>query len=76
MLLVFTIGHQYAQHTLNERLQLRQMQPKSLDIVVYVDRISEEKEDKTQQPVQVLGQSLHPVNWLLYLKIKSKLSVR
>ena len=46
------------------------MQPKSLDIIVYVDRISEEKEDKTQQPVQVLGQSLHPVNWLLYLKIK------
>ena len=67
---LFTIGHQYAQHALNERLQLRQMQPKSLDIVVYVDRISEEKEDKTQQPVQVLGQSLHPVNWLLYLKIK------
>ncbi len=64
----FTIGHQYAQYALNERLELRQMQPKSLDIIVYVDRISEEKEDKTQQPVQVLGQSLHPVNWLLYLK--------
>ncbi|HCU74615.1 MAG TPA: DNA internalization-related competence protein ComEC/Rec2 [Acinetobacter baumannii] len=65
---LFTIGHQYAQHALNQRLVLRQMQPKSLDIIVYVDRISDEKEDKTQQPVQVLGQSLHPVNWLLYLK--------
>ncbi len=70
----FTIGHQYAQYALNERLELRQMQPKSLDIIVYVDRISEEKEDKTQQPVQVLGQSLHPVNWLLYLKNQKVIS--
>ncbi|MDU6159070.1 MAG: ComEC/Rec2 family competence protein, partial [Acinetobacter sp.] len=70
----FTIGHQYAQHTLNQRLELRQMQPKTLDIVVYVDHISEEKEDKTQQPVQVLGQSLHPVNWLLYLKNQKVIS--
>jgi len=65
---LFVIGHQYAQHALNERLQLREMQPESLDIVVYIDRISEEKDNKTQQLAQVLGQSSHVVNWLLYLK--------
>ncbi|WP_151964199.1 DNA internalization-related competence protein ComEC/Rec2 [Acinetobacter oleivorans] len=65
---LFVIGHLYAQHALNERLQLREMQPESLDIVVYIDRISEEKEDKIQQLAQVLGRSSHVVNWLLYLK--------
>ncbi|MGB8810384.1 MAG: DNA internalization-related competence protein ComEC/Rec2 [Acinetobacter calcoaceticus] len=65
---LFIIGHQYAQHALNERLQLREMQPESLDIVVYIDRISEEKDNKTQQLAQVLGRSSHVVNWLLYLK--------
>ncbi|MGE8550545.1 MAG: DNA internalization-related competence protein ComEC/Rec2, partial [Acinetobacter calcoaceticus] len=63
---LFIIGHQYAQHALNERLQLREIQPESLDIVVYIDRISEEKDNKTQQPAQVLGRSSHVVNWLLY----------
>lgn len=65
---LFIIGHQYAQHALNERLQLREMQPESLDIVVYIDRISEENDNKTQQLAQVLGRSSHVVNWLLYLK--------
>lgn len=65
---LFIIGHQYAQHALNERLELREMQPESLDIVVYIDRISEEKDNKTQQLAQVLGRSSHVVNWLLYLK--------
>jgi len=65
---LFVIGHQYAQHALNKRLQLREMQPESLDIVVYIDRISEEKDNKTQQLAQVLGRSSHAVNWLLYLK--------
>lgn len=65
---LFVIGHQYAQHALNERLQLREMQPESLDIVVYIDRISEEKDNKIQQLAQVLGRSSHVVNWLLYLK--------
>ncbi|NUF21816.1 DNA internalization-related competence protein ComEC/Rec2 [Acinetobacter oleivorans] len=65
---LFIIGHQYAQHTLNERLQLREMQPESLDIIVYIDRISEEKDNKAQQLAQVLGRSSHVVNWLLYLK--------
>jgi len=70
---LFIIGHQYAQNALNERLQLREMQPESLDIVVYIDRISEEKENKTQQLVQVLGRSSHAVNWLLYLKNENAL---
>ncbi|CAI3124205.1 ComE operon protein 3 [Acinetobacter oleivorans] len=65
---LFVIGHQYAQHALNERLQLREMQPESLDIIVYIDRISEEKDNKTQQLAQVLGRSSDVVNWLLYLK--------
>ncbi|HBU88374.1 MAG TPA: DNA internalization-related competence protein ComEC/Rec2, partial [Acinetobacter sp.] len=65
---LFVIGHQYAQHALNERLQTREMQPESLDIIVYIDRISEEKDNKTQQLAQVLGWSSDVVNWLLYLK--------
>jgi len=69
---LFIIGHQYAQHALNERLQLREMQPESLDIVVYINRISEEKDNKTQQLAQVLGRSSDVVNWLLYLKNENK----
>lgn len=48
------------------------MQPESLEIVVYIDRISEEKDNKAQQLAQVLGRSSHTVNWLLYLKMKMR----
>ena len=67
---LFVTGHQYAQHALNKRLQLREMQPESLDIVIYIDRISEEKDNKTQKLAQILGRSSDVVNWLLYLKNK------
>lgn len=41
---------------------------KNLDIIVYINQLSEEKDNKVQQNAQVLNLSKDPVNWLLYLK--------
>ena len=42
---------------------------KNLDIIVYINQLSEEKDNKVQQNAQVLNLSKDPVNWLLYLKM-------
>lgn len=44
------------------------MDSKNLDIIVYINQLSEEKDNKVQQNAQVLNLSKDPVNWLLYLK--------
>lgn len=65
---LFVVGYQYAKNALVERLQQREMDSKNLDIIVYINQLSEEKDNKVQQSAQVLNLSKDPVNWLLYLK--------
>ncbi len=65
---LFVVGYQYAENALVERLQQREMDSKNLDIIVYINQLSEEKDNKVQQNAQVLNLSKDPVNWLLYLK--------
>lgn len=65
---LFVVGDQYAENALVERLQQREMDSKNLDIIVYINQLSEEKDNKVQQSAQVLNLSKDPVNWLLYLK--------
>ncbi|MFH3625587.1 DNA internalization-related competence protein ComEC/Rec2 [Acinetobacter nosocomialis] len=65
---LFVVGYQYAENALVERLQQREMDSKNLDIIVYINQLSEEKDNKVQQSAQVLNLSKDPVNWLLYLK--------
>lgn len=65
---LFVVGYRYAENALVERLQQREMDSKNLDIIVYINQLSEEKDNKVQQNAQVLNLSKDPVNWLLYLK--------
>ncbi|MDO7212007.1 DNA internalization-related competence protein ComEC/Rec2 [Acinetobacter nosocomialis] len=65
---LFVVGYQYAENALVERLQQREIDSKNLDIIVYINQLSEEKDNKVQQSAQVLNLSKDPVNWLLYLK--------
>lgn len=65
---LFVVGYQYAENALVERLQQREMDSKNLDVIVYINQLSEEKDNKVQQSAQVLNLSKDPVNWLLYLK--------
>lgn len=65
---LFIVGYQYAETALIERLQQRETDSKNVDIIVYIKKLSEEKNNKVQQTAQVLNLSKEPVNWLLYLK--------
>ncbi|MEQ1200459.1 DNA internalization-related competence protein ComEC/Rec2 [Acinetobacter nosocomialis] len=69
---LFVVGYQYAENALVERLQQREMDSKRFDIIVYINQLSEEKDNKVQQSAQVLNLSKDPVNWLLYLKNDNK----
>ncbi|HFX6224349.1 DNA internalization-related competence protein ComEC/Rec2 [Acinetobacter nosocomialis] len=69
---LFVVGYQYAENALVERLQQREMDSKKFDIIVYINQLSEEKDNKVQQSAQVLNLSKDPVNWLLYLKNDNK----
>ena len=62
------VGYHYAEKALIERLEQRETDTRNLDIIVYINRLSEEKDNKVQQTAQVLNLSKEPVNWLLYLK--------
>lgn len=63
----FVVGYQYGEKALIERLEQRETNSKNLDIIVYINQLSEEREDKVQQTAQVLSVFRTPVNWLLYL---------
>ncbi|WP_445407209.1 DNA internalization-related competence protein ComEC/Rec2 [Acinetobacter seifertii] len=65
---LFIVGYQYAENALIERLQQRETDSKNVDIIVYIKKLSEEKNNKVQQTAQVLNLSKESVNWLLYLK--------
>ncbi|EPN9224220.1 ComEC/Rec2 family competence protein, partial [Acinetobacter baumannii] len=65
---LFMVGYHYAEKALIERLEQRETDTRNLDIIVYINRLSEEKDNKVQQTAQVLNFSKEPVNWLLYLK--------
>lgn len=65
---LFMVGYYYAEKALIERLEQRETDTRNLDIIVYINRLSEEKDNKVQQTAQVLNLSKEPVNWLLYLK--------
>ncbi len=54
---LFIVGYQYAENALIERLQQRETDSKNVDIIVYIKKLSEEKNNKVQQTAQVLNLS-------------------
>ncbi|MEQ1064850.1 DNA internalization-related competence protein ComEC/Rec2 [Acinetobacter sp. XH1741] len=69
---LFVVGYQYAEKALVERLEQRETDSRSLNIIIYINQLSEEKENKVQQTAQVLSVFKAPVNWLLYLNNNQK----
>ncbi|MEW2660106.1 hypothetical protein ABZZ99_12710, partial [Acinetobacter baumannii] len=69
---LFMVGYHYAEKALIERLEQRETDTRNLDIIVYINRLSEEKDNKVQQTAQVLNFSKEPVNWLLYFSVHDK----
>ena len=72
MSVAFVLGYSYAQSALEQRLALRETQIAAVDVVVYVERLSQPSERSIAQAVQVLGFKPEPVTWLSYTAINEK----
>ena len=63
-----TLGYNYAQHQLDDRLQLRERQTDQVEVVAYVKNINEWGESSIQQKIQVLNRHTEVVQWQTFLK--------
>src|SRR5690606_1892339 len=63
-----TLGYNYAQHQLDDRLQLRERQTDQVEVVAYVKNINEWGESSIQQKIQVLNRHAQVVQWQVFLK--------
>ena len=63
-----TLGYNYAQHQLDDRLQLRERQTDQVEVVAYVKNINEWGESSIQQKIQVLNRHAKVVQWQAWLK--------
>ena len=63
-----TLGYNYAQHQLDDRLQLRERQTDQVEVVAYVKNINEWGESSIQQKIQVLNRHAEVVQWQAWLK--------
>ena len=63
-----TLGYNYAQHQLDDRLQFREKQTEQVEVVGYVKNINEWGESSTQQKIQVLNRHAQVVQWQAWLK--------
>ena len=63
-----TLGYNYAQHQLDDRLQFREKQTEHVEVVAYVKNINELGESSIQQKIQVLNRHAQVVQWQTFLK--------
>nr|WP_244926481.1 DNA internalization-related competence protein ComEC/Rec2 [Acinetobacter terrestris] len=63
-----TLGYNYAQHQLDDRLQLRERQTEHVEVVAYVKNLNELGESSIQQKIQVLNRHAEVVQWQAWLK--------
>ena len=63
-----TLGYNYAQHQLDDRLQFREKQTEHVEVVAYVKNINELGESSIQQKIQVLNRHAQVVQWQVWLK--------
>ncbi|MFH7765677.1 DNA internalization-related competence protein ComEC/Rec2 [Acinetobacter sp. BSP-28] len=63
-----TLGYSYADHQLNERLQLREQQIEQGEVIVYIKNLNEEGDQTIQQKIQVLNRHTEVVQWQAFLK--------
>ncbi|WP_407305995.1 DNA internalization-related competence protein ComEC/Rec2 [Acinetobacter sp.] len=65
-----TLGCNYAQHQLDDRLQFRERQTNQVEVIVYIKNINELSESSIQQKIQVLNRHTQVVQWQTFLKNK------
>ena len=63
-----SLGYNYAQHQLDDRLQFREKQTEHVEVVAYVKNINEWGESSIQQKIQVLNRHAQVVQWQAWLK--------
>lgn len=63
-----TLGYNYAQHQLDDRLKFREKQTEHVEVVAYVKNINELGESSIQQKIQVLNRHAQVVQWQTFLK--------
>ena len=63
-----SLGHNYAQHQLDDRLQFREKQTEQVEVVAYVKNLNELGESSIQQKIQVLNRHAEVVQWQAWLK--------
>lgn len=63
-----SLGYNYAEHQLAERLQFREKQTEHVEVVAYVKNLNELGESSIQQKIQVLNRHAEVVQWQAWLK--------
>ena len=63
-----SLGYNYAEHQLNDRLQFREKQAEHVEVVAYVKNLNELGESSIQQKIQVLNRHAQVVQWQVWLK--------
>lgn len=63
-----SLGYNYAEHQLNDRLQFREKQAEHVEVVAYVKNLNELGESSIQQKIQVLNRHAEVVQWQAFLK--------
>ena len=58
-----TLGYNYADHQLNDRLQFREKQAEQVEVVVHVKNLNELGDQTIQQKIQVLNRHAEVVQW-------------
>lgn len=61
------LGFNYADEKLEQRLNLRESQIDQVEVLVYVQELSQLREKGIQQKVEVLSRHAKPVTWFTYL---------
>lgn len=67
-LMTFCLGHNYANLQLQDRLKYRVMESSEKEIIVFVEQLNALKQERIQQPIQVLSQHEKPVIWQSSIK--------
>ena len=63
-----TLGYNYADYQLTDRLQFREKRPEQIEVVVHVKKLNEWGAQSIQQKIQVLNRHAEVVQWQGFLK--------
>lgn len=63
-----TMGYNYADYQLTDRLQFREKRPEQIEVVVHVKKLNEWGAQSIQQKIQVLNRHAEVVQWQGFLK--------